>query len=371
MLDAGDASGIATSDVDVQKFPMMLSLMGRIGYDAMCPGDREIAFGVKKLIAEAKQDKLPLVAANLVYASSKKPVFPPFVLLKKSGLKVAVFGVLGSDLALTTPSGDPDSVKILDPVATAKDLVPKLRKQADVVVMLAHTSYFPAQKIAQEAQGIDVVIVGHAPGQGDVPPSTAGPVYARSGQKGQSVAKTTVDLDDSRKITNLAVQLVTLGGEMRVDETILGIVKKFEDDLNDKQLKKQQQDAIEQGKVPTIPAGDDRFLGDDVCQRCHTSIYDQWKTSKHAKAWQTLVDNKADANPACIVCHVVGYKSPSGFISAAATPHLSNVQCEQCHGMATKHSEYKEVTEATCKNCHIPERDPNFDFATRWEQIKH
>lgn len=370
-MDAGDAAGIASSDVDVQKFPLMISLMGRIGYDAMCPGDREIAFGVKTMLAEAKKAKLPLVAANLVYAGSKKPVVTPYLLLRKNGLRVAVFGVLGSDLALTTPAGDPDSVKILDPVATAKDLVPKLRKQADVVVMLAHTSYFPAQKIAQEAPGIDVVIVGHAPGQGDVPPSTSGPVYARSGQKGQSIAKTLVDLDDKRHITNLAVQLVTLGGEMRVDETILSIVKKFEDDLNDKQLKKQQQDALDKGQVPTIPAGDDRYLGDAVCQRCHSAIYDQWKTTKHAQGWKTLVDNKADGNPACIVCHVVGYKQPSGFISAAATPHLSNIQCEQCHGMATKHADYKEVTEATCKSCHIPERDPNWDFATRWEQIKH
>lgn len=349
----------------------MLSMMGRIEYDAMCPGDRELAFGVKNLLAEAKKSKLPLVAANLVYASTKKPVLPPYLLLRKSGLRVAVFGLLGSDLALTTPAGDPDSLRILDPVAVAKDLVPKLRKQADVIVLLAHTSYFPAQKIAQEAPGIDVVIVGHAPGQGDVPPSTSGPVYARSGQKGQSVCKTTVDVDDNHHITNLAVQLVTLGGEMRVDETMLGVVKKFEDDLNDKQLKQQQKDAVDRGQVPAIGAGEDRYLGDATCQRCHASIYDKWKTTKHAQGWATLVTNKADGNPECIICHVVGYKQPSGFISAAATPHLSNIQCEQCHGMATKHAEFKKVAEDTCRKCHIPERDPTFNFDTRWAQIQH
>ena len=88
---------------------------------------------------------------------------------------------------------------------------------------------------------------------------------------------------------------------------------------NSKLLKKQQQDAIESGRVPTLPAGEDRYLGDATCQRCHASIYEHWKTTKHAKGWQTLVDNKADGDPACIVCHVVGFKQPSGFISAGAT----------------------------------------------------
>jgi hypothetical protein len=321
-------------------------------------------------LTEAQKAKLPLTCANLVYASQpSKLVTKQYLVLNKNGLKVAVFGLEGSDVTFTVPAGDRDSVKALDPIQVAKTLVPKLRKQADVVVCLAHTSYFPAQKIAQEAPGIDVVVVGHAPGQGDVPPATSGPIYARSGQRGQNIAKTTVDVENGH-ITNLASQVVSLGGAIRLSETMAVTVKKFEDALNAETQAQQQKEAAA-APAGATPVGADKYLGAATCERCHQSIYNQWKETRHAHAMQTLVNVQQDANPACVVCHVVGFKEPTGFVSHAVSPALENVQCEVCHGMATKHAEYATVTEVTCKRCHIPERDPEFAFEKRWAQIKH
>ncbi len=354
----------------------MLSLYGRMGYDAMVPAEHELAFGVKFLLDEARRAKLPLVASNLVYAAHpSKHVTKDFFLLKKGGVRVAVFGLEGSDLTFTTPAGDADSVRALDPIETARALVPKLRKKADVVVCLAHTSYFPAQKIAQDVPGIDVVVVGHAPGQGEVAPTASGPIYPRSGQRGQSLAKTTVDITDGR-ITNLASTIVALGGGIRLDEALAAAIKNFEDSMN-ATSEAQQQKAATSGSAPadaapagTAPAGD-KYLGAESCGRCHQAIYTQWKQTKHGHAMQTLVDAHEDANAECIGCHTVGFHEPTGFVSQAATPTLANVQCEVCHGMGTKHAEYTTVTEAACKKCHIAERDPEFKFESRWAQIKH
>ncbi len=372
LLDCGDATGVynVAGTADSMKFGFTVQQLARMGYDAFLPGEREIGFGVKRLVASAAKAKLTIVASNVAYKSNpKKLLGKESVVFKKSGLRVAVFGVMGTDVQLTYPSYDRDSLIVLDAVATAKRLVPQLRKKADVVVMLAHTSYFPAQKIAQDVPGIDVVIVGHAPGQGEVAPTATGPIYARSGQRGQNIARTTVDVEGGR-ITNLASAVVSLGGTVRADEATLAIVKEFEDGLNAQQKSRDEEVAKAGATTQNQPAAD-RYLGAATCGRCHAATYEQWKGTGHAHAMETLTKAKQDANAECVKCHVVGFGEPNGFVSLAATPVLKDVQCEQCHGMATLHSEYKDVTEETCTKCHTPERDPGWNFETRWGTIAH
>ena len=59
----------------------------------------------------------------------------------------------------------------------------------------------------------------------------------------------------------------------------------------------------------------------------------------------------------------------------ARTPHLVNVQCENCHGMGTLHSDdwlkRSKVDEGTCVVCHNQERDPEFDFSAKFPLIVH
>jgi hypothetical protein len=119
----------------------------------------------------------------------------------------------------------------------------------------------------------------------------------------------------------------------------------------------------------------DRFLGSELCMRCHTQEGEQWKTTSHSVAWATLVNAKKDATPECVVCHSVGFQKPGGFVSLAATPHLSNVQCENCHGIGTEHDAFAtaphRVTAETCKTCHHGENDPEFDWDKKLPKIAH
>ncbi|TMQ69963.1 MAG: hypothetical protein E6K80_09975, partial [Candidatus Eisenbacteria bacterium] len=99
-----------------------------------------------------------------------------------------------------------------------------------------------------------------------------------------------------------------------------------------------------------------------------------WKTTAHSLAWQTLVTVKKDATPECIGCHVVGYKAPGGFQSSADAPRLVNVQCENCHGMGTRHEEYSttlKITAQTCQTCHHGDNDPEFNWDKKLPMIAH
>ena len=97
------------------------------------------------------------------------------------------------------------------------------------------------------------------------------------------------------------------------------------------------------------------FVGNGVCTGCHTGIVTSWQQSRHAHAFATLENIGKHFDPECLACHVVGlkpWKAPEnasatdkkfkggiGFLSLQTTPHLKNVQCENCHGPARAHLE--------------------------------
>jgi len=79
------------------------------------------------------------------------------------------------------------------------------------------------------------------------------------------------------------------------------------------------------------------YVGVAYCLSCHTAQHTPWVGTKHAAAFNTLIASGDQNNPLCFPCHTVGYGEPSGFVSAAATPQLANVQCENCHGPGSNH----------------------------------
>ncbi|MBC8065424.1 MAG: cytochrome c family protein, partial [Chlorobia bacterium] len=113
------------------------------------------------------------------------------------------------------------------------------------------------------------------------------------------------------------------------------------------------------------------------CGKCHTESEKVWKKSKHAVALKTLEREGHDRDPDCVECHVVGLASIYGFTSRKATPGLTDVGCESCHGPGAKHSltpkevPMGKVGQESCMPCHKSENSPHFDFAKYWAKIAH
>ena len=137
------------------------------------------------------------------------------------------------------------------------------------------------------------------------------------GEQGQYIGRTIVTLDKARKVSGDDADVFVLGPDIRDKPAILQMVKSFEDALNEKLRKAQKEEAAERSLAATEDTPD-HFVGVTVCERCHKAETDQWHTTAHARAWQTLVDDKKDADTDCTPCHVVGYRQPGGFVSGVA-----------------------------------------------------
>jgi hypothetical protein len=123
---------------------------------------------------------------------------------------------------------------------------------------------------------------------------------------------------------------------------------------------------------PVAPPGRAAFVGDAACARCHKPAMTFWKTTVHARAWKTIVDDRKTGFPDCVSCHVTGYGEVGGS-SLGHTQRLTNVQCETCHGPGSLHVKAEgleeppavklSTSEATCQRCHNEKHSDTFQFA--------
>jgi len=348
----------------------MVDAMDRLGYDVATIGERELIHGQKFLLDAFKNTKIDLVAANIVYADSKKPFVKPYVIKRAGRVKVAFTGLIFKDAKFRSFPDDP-ALEVLDPVATAQKLIPELHKKADIVVMLSHLGYVEGQKLTIEAPGIDVMVFGHQSGLFKQIVQTQDVITVRGGERGQHIPAVHLVVED-RKIASFDGEVTVLDDKVPADETMNEMVDSFSDEMNRRFQAQNAAQAQAQQQATQAQLAGDHYLGEKTCRRCHEAEYEKIKDNPHAHAFQTLVDQQRDATPECLTCHVVGLGQAGGFISRQSTPDLVNVQCENCHGMGTKHPDGSNpVGPDACMRCHTREQSPDFDYDEAVEHISH
>ena len=340
--------------------------MKLIGTDAVGLGDRDLRFGLAYLRAQIKRTQLPVVSANLIEKKTKLPAVQPYVIKTIGNTKVGVVGLISDKVDLGPAR---DSLAVQEPQMVAKRVVAEMRKKgATVVVLLSQLGKVESEDLVTAVDGIDAVIVGR-----NVPLLQKGrliknTVACYGGEQGQYIGRTLLTLGAGGKVTAGENETFVLGPEVGEKPEVVSLVKDFEDKFNEKLRKVEMQKAADQvaRQEANTP---DRYIGTDVCMRCHVSEGEQWKNTKHAHAWETLVEAKKDANTDCIPCHVVGFQKPGGFQpTGAKEPKMVDVGCENCHGMGSQHEAFatrpRKITEETCLTCHTSSNSPTFNYST-------
>lgn len=122
------------------------------------------------------------------------------------------------------------------------------------------------------------------------------------------------------------------------------------------------------------------YVGADACRGCHQKAYEIWSNSQHAKAFDSLALVNKAFDPNCIVCHTVGFNEEGGYIDYEDTVHLTDVQCESCHGAARNHvtsnakkppEKHQWPKEKMCIQCHTHKNSPGFNLESYWTKISH
>lgn len=199
-LHAGDLNtGVPESDLqdaipDIVGFNMM-------GLKAMAVGNHEFDNPREVLEKQMKFADFPFLSANIVKEDGE-PFFKPYIVEDLGELKIAIIGFTTEETEILEPLYL-EGLKFENALKVAQKIAPELKKQADVVIALAHLDWGEPKKEdittthqLAGVEGIDVVIAGHSHVLGsDV---VDGKIIASAGEYGKYVGRLDLDIEDGK-----------------------------------------------------------------------------------------------------------------------------------------------------------------------------
>jgi 2',3'-cyclic-nucleotide 2'-phosphodiesterase (5'-nucleotidase family) len=207
LLDAGNSIITTEEGYDpTLQAKQSIEAMNLMGYDAMALGLGDMKLGVAAMKEWMKGAKFPFLSANLKVDGKDELVGQPYVVRAIGGHRIAIVGL--------TEAGQANGVVASDPVAAAKQIVPAASKDADVVIVLTHSSVDVSRKIC-EISGIDLIVCGgdQTIPNGQMTTSGAFLVHAdvpAPGHAGRNMGLVQLGFDSASKMTVQANEVIPI-----------------------------------------------------------------------------------------------------------------------------------------------------------------
>ncbi len=366
-LENGDLTK-AGGRQDELKAETLIEMLNQMGYDALNLGKYDFLLGIDYLRALQMQFKGAMLCANVQEGGS--PAFEAYTLVEKSHndtkLRLLIVGLISEKHAESIRARNPQ-LSVVPAREQLNALRPQIETQGDVRILLFYGTGEEAEQLVRAHPYFHLVVYANA-GDGPIPPKQVGQtrlVFAGNDAKFVGIAH----LSDGAPYAIARVEYTRLTEDFKDDEQLLAIKLAYLARVEAENLL---------AMVPRRPTPNGSgFAGSRACMPCHAEDYRIWQRTAHAKAMQTLIDEKHDKDPECVVCHVVGLEYEGGFRSLEETPALKDVGCESCHGPAKLHAQDPETHRLgkagaqSCMTCHVPAHSPGFDFETYWKKIEH
>ena len=408
LLDVGDTFPALIdydrlSRLEVETY---LKAMNSIGFHALNVSANEI-MASKLLPYIEKSLSFPVVSANLVEGRNNRLIYRPYVVREINELKIGIIGLspsfpmsLRKSAAFDFNSAD---MGFLDSVNAVKKWVSFLRPTCDLIILMAGSTYpYIIYDILKEVKGVDLVVSTNRAvfqaydyndlEKGYIFKNTDGfvgntlMIYIQQGPYG--VESVDLQVVPQEGIVNWEKNSIKLTEEISDDPQVRHIldsffleVRKNADNWNSKDR------LFENEAMERSIAQDNSYVGVGECAKCHNEIAQDWGTTNHATAYNTLVKVHRNYYPRCIVCHAVGFGYKTGFkLDTSRSLELAGVQCETCHGPGKKHIDFvkgqinnyeplpepkfirRDVSMDHCTACHNPEHSPGFSYSRHIHQ---
>lgn len=402
-----------------------------MGYDAVAIANRDLAAGIDFLQELSKEANFPLISANILDPQDK-PLFTPYITLKRNGLTITIIAVTGPGMNNATPS--PSKTFHIAPwQQILPTLVADLAAKSDFLLVMSNLSREENKAISNSLPQINLIMQSGVLVSNMAPTMVNKTLITQTAKEGKYLGELTINWTASKtwqgkeqslikarqqkdqllwqlkrlekrgdpkqiykdsprtlaRYTKLKEKIALLDGTIAQQEekekspgyqqpatfisNFHAIKMVINDDPKIRALLQKNKDLVNKlllnrGKIHQLRS----YLGSNGCQKCHATIFNNWQTTPHARAFQTLVQKKQQHNVNCVFCHVTGLDENTAEITPTLPEDLRNVGCEQCHGPGLAHSQAPQThalkttfSANNCIPCHTQERDDNFNFATK------
>lgn len=141
----------------------------------------------------------PMLAINVRDARDDRLFAEPYVMLERHGLRVAVIGIASPIVDKTMPESFGTGLRFTDGRAELPRWIARAREVgADLVAVLSHLGFPQDVRLAQEVDGIDVLLGGHTHNRLDRAVEVNGALLLQSGCHGSFVGRLDLRVEDGR-----------------------------------------------------------------------------------------------------------------------------------------------------------------------------
>jgi hypothetical protein len=329
---------------------------------------------------------VPLVSINVKDKNSGRPIAQPFMIRECGGVRVALTAFVSPEEfeesrarpdktdhgghVVDRLEGSPDNkleqlVKVEDQSMALEKYLPDMRDNSDLVILITPFSHAKNLVIARRFPGIGVIL-GMNADVGDVLRDDTLIVNNRSFE-GRTLGKLNLTLDGDKQILRYNVEWLPVKVTYVQNRDIRKLLNEFYKTVSEDPTLWH----LVERKLASFDLEKDEsneYVGASKCIVCHEQIYRSWQKSRLAGAYTSLVEEDKSFFPECVSCHTTGSGFPSGFRIGQERRHLEGVQCEVCHGPASKHlasegkfSLRRPSSHYFCMECHTSDVSPNFE----------
>lgn len=204
LLDAGDTLH-GTILANIAQGESVIKAANKMGLTAMTAGNHDFNYGYQRLLDLRKLANFNIMGSNVIDEDGN-PILNTGSIVNVDGLNIGIFGLSTPETKTKSSPVNTEGLTFVDSVETAKAEVEKLKAEgADIVVCLSHLgineeSEETSTKIADNVDGIDVIIDGHSHTQLDNGMVKKTTLVAQTGAHGYNLGEVTLLVDKDGKV---------------------------------------------------------------------------------------------------------------------------------------------------------------------------
>lgn len=160
--------------VDTASPHLIAEAMNQIGYVAGAMGNHDVEAGHSAYDRWIAQCNFPILGANVIDTRSDRPYLPPYIVIERQGVRIAILGMLTPAIPNWLPEQLWSGLRFEEMVASARKWVDIIRRdeRPDLLIGLFHSGYDggivtpeyaenATKMVAEQVEGFDLICYGH------------------------------------------------------------------------------------------------------------------------------------------------------------------------------------------------------------------
>ncbi len=216
LLDAGDVNTGPPQSNLLDAEPDFLG-MRQMGYDVMTIGNHEFDKPLETIFKQQKWGGFPFISANIFDKKCQEHIFPSTIKKQFEDLSITVLGLTTEDTVYKSNPKNTNELCFKPVIDVACELVPQIRLETDVLIVISHIGYYPNETngndapgdvtLARQVPGIDLIVGGHSHTALFVPDIQNGTSIVQAGESGKYLGRSDLEFKNG-KITLKKYELI-------------------------------------------------------------------------------------------------------------------------------------------------------------------